>query len=456
MSYSDSISYFLSEFKVNQDKTAVIWEDVSYSYRDILDKIDSWRVSLKNIGEGSRVGLESDFSPVTIAILFVLIERNAVVVPFDIHQGEKNKQKKEIAQLNYLIRVESESQIIVNEVLSNNSVNPLYATIKERLVPGLVLFTSGSSGKPKGALHDFSKLLAKFTVKRRKSLLTINFLLFDHWGGLNTLFHILSNNGTIIILENRTPDYVCGLIEKHQVELLPTSPTFLNMMVISRAYERHSLSSLKLISYGAEPMPETLLSRLNLLFPEIKLQQTYGLIELGVMRSQSESNDSLWVKIGGEGYQTRVVDAMLEIKADSAMLGYLNAPSPFTKDGWFMTGDSVEVKDDYFKILGRNSEIINVGGEKVFPQEVENVILEIPEIEDVIVFSESNSLTGKIVCAKIRYIGSETRSVVVKKVKTHCRSKLESFKIPIKISLVENTFESDRFKKNRRDFKSSI
>jgi acyl-CoA synthetase (AMP-forming)/AMP-acid ligase II len=312
----------------------------------------------------------------------------------------------------------------------------------------LVLFTSGSSGEPKGALHDFSKLLAKFHVKR-KALLTINFLLFDHWGGLNTLFHILSNGGTVVVLENRNPDYVCELIEKYKVELLPTSPTFLNMLVLSRAYERHSLKSLKVISYGAEPMPESLLKHLNALFPNIKLQQTYGLIELGVMRSQSQDNGSLWVKIGGEGFQTRVVDGILQIKSDSAMLGYLNAKSPFTEDGWFITGDSVEVDGEYFKILGRKSEMINVGGEKVFPQEVENVILEIPEVEDVVVYAESNAFTGKIVCAKIKYKGAETKSEVVKKVKTYCRIKLESFKVPVKIELVDNTFESDRFKKSR-------
>ena len=97
----------------------------------------------------------------------------------------------------------------------------------------------------------------------------------------------------------------------------------------------------------------------------------------------------------------------------------------------------------------RKSEIINVGGEKVFPQEVENVILEIPDIIDVMVYAESNALTGKIVCAKIKYSGTETKAEVVKKVKTYCRTKLESFKVPVKIDLVDTTFESNRFKKSR-------
>lgn len=449
MTSLNNINYFLNNFEVYKSQTALIWHNTSYTYSQLLDRINHWRTALYNFAQGSVVGLESDFSPETIAILFTLIEKNVIVVPLDINHSNKNLKKIEIAQLDYLIKVIKENEINITKITpAVDDKKNLYKIIQQKEVPGLVLFTSGSSGEPKGALHDFSKLLAKFHVKRN-ALLTINFLLFDHWGGLNTLFHILSNGGTVIVLENRNPDYICELIEKYKAELLPTSPTFLNMLVLSRAYERHSLKSLKVISYGAEPMPESLLKHLNILFPNIKLQQTYGLIELGVMRSQSQENGSLWVKIGGEGFQTRVTDGILQIKSDSAMLGYLNAKSPFTDDGWFITGDSVEVDGEYFKILGRKSEMINVGGEKVFPQEVENVILEIPEVEDVVVYAENNALTGKIVCAKIKYIGTETKAEVVKKVKTYCRTKLESFKVPIKIELVDTTFESDRFKKSR-------
>jgi long-chain acyl-CoA synthetase len=449
MTSISNIGYFLNNFEVFNDQISVVWKNKSFSYAYLLKRINHWQEKLNNFTQGTIVGLESDFSPETIAILFTLIEKRTIVVPLDINHSDKNSKKIVIAQLDYLIRVVYEQTINITRIANSaDSKNDLYNVILQKGVPGLVLFTSGSSGEPKGAVHDFSKLLNKFHVKRN-ALLTINFLLFDHWGGLNTLFHILSNGGTVVILENRTPDYVCELIEKFKVELLPTSPTFLNMMVMSRAHERHSLKSLKMISYGAEPMPESLLKHLNIIFPDIKLQQTYGLIELGVMRSQSQDNGSLWVKIGGEGYQTRVVDGILQIKSDAAMLGYLNAQSPFTEDGWFVTGDSVEVNGGYFKILGRKSEIINVGGEKVFPQEIENVILEIPEIEDVVVYPESNQLTGKIVCAKIKYTGDATRSEVVKLVKTYCRSKLEAFKVPVKIELIEATFESDRFKKNR-------
>jgi acyl-CoA synthetase (AMP-forming)/AMP-acid ligase II len=250
-------------------------------------------------------------------------------------------------------------------------------------------------------------------------------------------------------LENRNPDYVCELIDKYKVELLPTSPTFLNMMLLSRAYERHNLKSLKIITYGSEPMPETVLQKLNSHFSNIKLQQTYGLIELGVMSSKSKDNESLWVKIGGNGYQTRVANGLLEIKSDSAMIGYLNAESPYTEDGWFKTGDAVEVDGEYFKILGRKSELINVGGEKVYPQEVENLILTIDHVLDVQVYGEKHPFTGNIVCAKIVSDDKCDVEVLKREIKQVCKKKLASFKVPVKIKITNETLYSNRFKKQR-------
>src|SRR5947208_16328713 len=93
-----------------------------------------------------------------------------------------------------------------------------------------------------------------------------------------------------------------------------------------------------MVTYGTEVMPESTLERFHRLFPRVRLLQTYGLSEVGILRSQSKSADSLWVKVDGDGFETRVVDGLLQIRARSAMLGYLNAPTPFTADGCLTTG----------------------------------------------------------------------------------------------------------------------
>jgi len=155
--------------------------------------------------------------------------------------------------------------------------------------------------------------------------------------------------------------------------------------------------------------------------------------------------------LGGEGFETRVVDGMLEIKAKSTMLGYLNAPSPFTEDGWLKTEDVVEVDGEYIRILGRKSEIINVGGEKVYPAEVESVLQLIEGVEDVAVSAEPNPITGQIVVARVKISSGETLSEFRKRERAFCKDKLASYKIPQKVVFVDKVMYGTRLKKMRRE-----
>jgi len=143
------------------------------------------------------------------------------------------------------------------------------------------------------------------------------------------------------------------------------------------------------------------------------------------------------------------MNGILQIKAKSAMLGYLNAPSPFTEDGWFNTGDAVEVDGEYIRILGRKSEMINVGGEKVFPTEVENVIQAMDNVAEAIVYGEKNPIVGNIVCARVRLLKDEDRGAFIARLKKFCRERLQSFKVPVKVEVVDSKQYSDRFKKIR-------
>jgi acyl-CoA synthetase (AMP-forming)/AMP-acid ligase II len=132
-------------------------------------------------------------------------------------------------------------------------------------------------------------------------------------------------------------------------------------------------------------------------------------------------------------------------------MGYLNAGMEhFTADGWFKTGDLVEESEDGFiKIVGRNNEIINVGGEKVLPSEVESVLFQMQEIKDCIVFGESNPITGQMVVAKILSEEELKVSEAKKRITAFCTGKLERYKIPAKIILMDESEFSERFKKKR-------
>ena len=446
------IDFLLQVFRENADTDAVIWRGRAATYRDMLGEIDRWTIWLaeKGVKRGEVVSLEADFSPRSIALMLCLIEHGCTVVPLTASVENKKEEFRRIAEVERLIIINIDDAVSVHAT-RNVVKHPLLLELRAAGHPGLILFSSGSTGASKAALHDFAPLLEKFKV-RRSAKRMITFLLFDHIGGVNTLLYALSNAGTIVTVDDRSPATVAKAIQEFRVQVLPTSPTFLNLMLLSDAHRNYDLSSLELITYGTEPMPEHTLKRTHELFPNVALQQTYGLSELGIMRSKSKSSDSLWVKIGGEGFETRIVDGLLEIKAKSAMLGYLNAESPFTADGWFKTGDMVEVDGEYMRILGRKSEIINVGGEKVYPAEVESVVSEMPEIEDVVVTGEPNPIMGNVVKATVRLKEGVPADGFRQKLQIFCKGKLAPFKIPQRVVVQTEQLHSERFKKLRATF----
>ena len=447
-----SINWLLTRMSQWSDDPAIVAEDRVYSYRHIADDFDTWRRRLAEdeVYPGKVVALEADYSAGAIALLLALIYNKNIVVPLQNVTDSGLASYRETAEVN-ISYTQLHGESFTMERLGTEVKNPVTRRLVDGGDPGLVVFSSGTEGSPKAILHSFPKLLEKFKTQRKR-LCTLSFLLFDHLGGINTLLYTLSNGGTLVVARERNPESVCRLVEKYRVQLLPTSPTFCNLLLISDVYKRYDLSSLELITYGTEVMPESTLRRLRQLLPNVRLQQTYGLSELGVLRSKSKSSDSLWVKVGGEGFQTKVVDGTLWIRADSAMVGYLNAPDPFDSEGWFNTEDLVEVDEDgeYIRLLGRRSDIINVGGEKVYPAEVESVLQQMPNVRDVVVYGESNSLMGKVPVARINLFESEDSASFTKRMRGYCRQKLTLHKIPVRVELLETDQFNSRYKRLRR------
>jgi len=444
------IDFLEERFKADPDADALVWREQAFSYRWLAERLNDWRerLAVEQIEPGEVVILEADFSPTSVALFLALVDRGCILVPLTSAVGAKRDEFVKIAQGQSTIRVGPDDSVAV-ERLPHVADHDYYLSLREKKHPGLVLFSSGSTGRSKAAVHDFVPLLDKFRIPRAR-LRSISFLLFDHIGGINTMLYMLSNTGCLITVEDRRPAAVLQAVQDHRVELLPATPTFLNLLLISEADRDFDLSSLQIITYGTEPMPETTLKGLHARLPNVRLVQTYGLSEIGILRSKSKASDSIWVRLGGEGFQTRVVDGILHVKAASAMLGYLNAASPFTADGWFNTQDRVEVDGEFFRILGRDSELINVGGQKVYPAEVESVIQVLDNIAEVTVFGEAHPITGNIVCARVSTIEPGDVKALRKAIRTACREQLESFKVPVKIEVTQEPQYSERFKKIRR------
>lgn len=449
------IEFFLEKIAEDPGHQAVVTDSETATYGELLDRINYFTGWLaKNaIPQGAVVSFSGDYSPEAIALLLALTKNNNIVVPLSEDSRQHFVEFREIAQTEFDILLgDGEPELIVT---GRRADHELYTPLRESGHPGLLLFSSGSTGKSKAILQDLNKLMAKFQ-KPRKQLKMLIFLQLDHIGGVNSLLYSLANKGTTIAADSRSPDKVCKAIETHQAELLPTSPTFLNLLLLSKDYEKYNLSSLKLITYGTEPMQKSTLEKLSVVLPNAELQQTYGLSEVGILRSKSQSSDSLWMKIGGSEFTTKIVNGTLWIKSDSAMLGYLNAPSPFDEDGFMDTGDLVEQDGDWIRILGRSSEIINVGGLKVYPAEIESVLLDMDNVEDVVVFGQDHPITGKIVAAKFKLHEDEPLSKLKARMLTYCKDKLQPYKVPSKIHLTDDTTYNARFKRMRRLEKDAV
>ena len=426
------------------EKLAELWNGIDYPF--LIHKGDELRfseiasqrpVDLSDVSKGNVVAIIGDFNPSSILTLLRLIDIGVVVVPLTVETRHEHEYFFESA--------------LVDVVIDGTEVKRRSHSHKHEFIEklrglehaGLVLFSTGTTGRPKAILHDLTLFLKRFETPR-PTLRTINFLLFDHIGGINTLLHTLFNKGVVIAPEFRTVDSILETCRRYDVEALPTTPTFLRMMLMSGAVPSQVPACLKVVTYGTERMDQLTLNELCKLLPNVDFRQTFGMSELGIVRVKSEARDSLYMRVGGEGVETRVVDGVLQIRSSSRMLGYLNAPSPFDAEGWYDTKDIVDVKDQYYKVTGRISDVINVGGLKFMASEVERVALEFPNVSLVKAMPKQNPITGQHVELLVQ---PTTEDAVDKSVlMVFLKEKLQPHMVPKRIR-IENIAIGHRFKR---------
>jgi long-chain acyl-CoA synthetase len=300
-----------------------------------------------------------------------------------------------------------------------------YEIIEKYLTPlvdngDLVLKTSGTTGEPKEVRHNLSEFLKRYLVSR-PGYITLITLDLTRLGGIDALLHAYFYDGTAVIPDTKFPLEVLQLIEKYKVELLITSPSFLRFLLLEDI-ESFDLSSLEIIAYGSEKMSDSLLYSISKVFPYVKIKQTYGLTEVGTLRTHSEGN-----KIKLLDIEWKVVDDILYVK---------------NSDGWICTNDRVQQLDDYLIILGRDSNVINVAGHKVQAERVEEVLED--ACKDALVYGEPNALLGEIVVADIVSFDSP------QDILTHCNSRLEKYEVPMRFNFVDKIERNSNGKKVRK------
>ena len=446
------MSWIFSHIKQLGLEVAITFKNRQYTYTELHEKIeDFYRQISSSIPNGCVVSIISDYSFESIALLFALQKNKNIIVPITTKVDKEIIDRLLVSGCNYSIEFANNDLCVKQLSVAEKSHN-LIVQLQKEGHSGLILFSSGSTGAPKAMIHNFDNLVNSFEGKRGKKIVFLIFLMFDHIGGLNTMLNCIAMGTQMVFPEDRSADNVCQLVEKYKVNVLPASPTFLNLILITEAYSKYDLSSLRMITYGTEPMPDSLLIKLKNIFPRVKFLQTFGTSETGISQTSSKSSSSTFIKLDDPDIEYKIVEDELWLRSKTQILGYLNfSMERFTEDGWFKTGDLVERSEDgeYIKIIGRGKELINVGGEKVLPSEIESILFTMPNLLDCIVYGEFNPIMGQMVVAKVLFAKPIKTMEAKQAITEYCTGKMDKYKIPVKIILMTESEFSDRFKKKR-------
>lgn len=267
----------------------------------------------------------------------------------------------------------------------------------------VLILTTGTTGRPKGARHMWSRLMPdreRAGPADSRWLLAYN---LNQFAGLQVLVHVLAAGATLVVPPSIQPRDAVAAMRDFGVTHASATPTF--WRIASSMLDRSTARTLSLrqITLGGEAVPEALLATLRDLFPDARLSQIYASTELGSAVSVRDGKPGLPLSVlergDGSGAQFRVSDGELWVRSRVGMLGYHGQDD--VDAGWRPTGDLVAVHGDRLEFVGRTSEVINVGGVKVHPLPIEAVVARVQGVEVARVYGRPNAVTGEIVAVEV-------------------------------------------------------
>jgi benzoate-CoA ligase len=337
------------------------------------------------------------------------------------------------------------------------------------------LFTSGSTGHPKGAVHmqhDLpfnTELYAKQTLGVNENDLTVSVpkLFFGYATGTNLLFPFAVGGATALFSQRSTPEKLFSVIEQYRPTILTTVPTMINAMLNLEGASSRDLSSLRFCYSAGEALPPELYSRWKETCG-VEIYDGIGSAEMFHIYITNRPGD---VKLGSlgrivEGYEAKIVDGSgnelpigemgtLKIKGDSAALCYWNAheksKETFAGD-WCTTGDQFHVDEQgYYWCHGRSDDMLKVSGVFVAPAEIENCLLQHDAVlEAAVVGHDSGDGLIKPKAFIVLKPGRNATEKVAEEIKEFVKSRLALYKYPRWIEFIDSLPKNDRGKVDRK------
>lgn len=371
------------------------------------------------------------------------------------------RTKQSAATLRQALRANSQPEWHRNLACSDNE-------------PCMILYTSGTTGKPKGAMITpkmlfWNSLNTTLRLNLSQSDVFVSFLPLFHTGGWNVLLTPFLHRGAkTVLLKKFDADCILSLCELEKATIMFGVPTTMEMLARSPIFEKTDLSSVRYAIVGGEPMPIDLINVWQK--RNIPIRQGYGLTEFGPNVFSLNEEDSTR-KIGSIGFpnfyiQTRVVDDQgrdlpqgeigeLLLKGPVCSPGYWRnekATKETIVDGWLCTGDLVRYDEEgYFYVAGRKKEMFKSGGENVYPVEIERVLSQHPEIREVAVIGVPDAKWGEVGRAYI--VPAPGISLSPDQVIGFCTDKLAKFKIPKQVEFLDELPKGDSGKILKRVLK---
>lgn len=428
---------------------ALVWEAGALDYRRLDRQANGFARFLARHGvrPGDRVALSiPNRWPFPVALLGVL-KLGAIAAPLDpLLTADERKR----------ILDDLDPRVVAHEVLGDEADGAAPAALDG---PALILYTSGSTGAPKGAVLSHRALAAALAswagpvMALRPSDAVLAVLPLAHSFGLNgALLAPLVSGARVVLLERFSPDTVLAAIRVHGVTVLPGVATMFRRLLDAPGFGAAGVAHLRLCVSGAAPCPWAL-AREWRERSGVRILRGYGMTELFrpisyLADDPTEIPDAIGRPV--PGVEVRVVDddgralgpgevGELWVRTPAVMDGYHGAPDETDAvlgDGWFRTGDLATIAPEgWVRIEGRKRERILRGGYSVFPAEVEAVLLAHPAVAEAAVLGEPHPELGEEVVAFVA-LREGTREAPERLV-AWCRERLAAFKSPRHVVILE-------------------
>lgn len=442
MSVTENAVPSLLDILVNQDSISVpviVTPTLLIGRRDLAREVDLWRAS----GEGRKlrggivmVEADSDLAAVLgIAKLDGWCD-SMILLPRDIGLDQKANFANLVSATGFY---RSDESLLQGSALSGHSAPTVSGSFKTKwIVP-----TSGTTGRPKLYAHTLASLTRTIKGDVEKGRRLVWGLLYDpfRFAGIQVVLQSLLGGSKLAITSHREDlEDAVRFFAAQRVNAISATPTLWRKLLISRFVGDLQMQQ---ITLGGEIADNKILSALRMSFPNSRVVHIYASTEAGVGFAVSDGLAGFPVSYISSGIPS---GGQLKVDENSQLLirPPTDRPQAFSGEtantsDWIPTGDAVALEGERYRFCGRANGAINVGGNKVMPEEVEAVVRAVAGVLDVKVEGRASSITGQIVQAfVVPDSNCNANDDLRKEVLAACRVHLEGFKVPGIVRIVES------------------